>query len=166
MLVAEGDEGGEGETAAGAFTGQRDVGRIEAGGEQEAVGGKGVLEGGGEGVLGGQAVVEREGAGVGLTAGLGDHVAMAADRAGDVGAAVEEQQHAVRVGGLGRGPLGGDAAGVGGFGAHVGGDRVAGAEGVEAFAALGQAGRARARLQERPDGVEFGVGHAVVSRAG
>jgi len=165
--IAERDEGGEREAAARAFARERDAGGGEAGGEEKAIGGEAVLERGGERVLGREAVVEREGAGTGLAAGLRDHVAVACEGAGDVAAAMEEEDDAGRIGRLCCRPFGGgadggikgDAGGRDRLDTEIGRKGILGAERIEAGAAFGEAGGAGAGCEAGADRFEFGVGH-------
>ena len=87
--------------------------------------------------------------------GLGHHATMAADGAGAVAPAMEEQQH---TGGIaaGRGrPFSRHAVEIDGIELHVGRHRPERADLVEALTALWPSDRSRLGRQQRTDGIDF-----------
>jgi hypothetical protein len=132
---------------------------LQAAVEQETIGGERIRERRRIGVFGRQTIAEGEAAGTGRPPRLGDHVAMAGDGAGDIAAAMEEEDDAGGVGGGCRGPFGGDAVRRDRLDRDIRGGRVTGAKTVKPLTALGKGRGARAGGEKRTDGVDFGVGH-------
>jgi hypothetical protein len=132
---------------------------VEALREEKAIAGDRVLEGCRKGVLGREPVAESEGARLSLAPGLSQHMAVARDGAGDVAAAVQEQDDVARIRLRGGGPFGGDAVGHYGLDADIFRDPVLSAQRIEPLSPLGQAGRPRARGQHGPDDVDLWIGH-------
>jgi hypothetical protein len=87
---------------------------------------------------------------------------MANDRARDISAAVGVQDHALRVGAGSRAPLGGYAACVDGFEAHVGRYDGLRAPGIEAFAPLRQSRRTRVCGEYGAHAFDLDIGHAAL----
>ena len=107
--IAQPDQEGEGETAAGRVAGDDHAGGIGADGEEAPVGGDGVVDGGGVGGLGRQAVVGAEHPRAGPGGEVGEHRPVRLGRTDVVAAAVEVHDDAAFVGGDGGEPVAGDA---------------------------------------------------------